>query len=82
MSHPLARRRRPVFLAVRGRGELDQRGDHDIYDGDEIASLLRGLRLAVIALVSAVVTAGLVIGVGETLKVRPQAADLVLISGR
>ena len=61
---------------------MDRRGDHDIYDGDEIASLLKGLRLAVIALVSAVVTAGLVIGVGENLKGHPQPADLVLVSGR
>ena len=61
---------------------MDRRGDHDIYEGDEIASLLKGLRLAVIALVSAVLTAGLVIGVGENLKGRPQPADLVLVSGR
>ena len=60
---------------------MDRRGDNDIYDGDEIASLLKGLRLAVIALVSAVVTAGLVIGVGENLKGHGDAPQLTLVSG-
>ena len=82
MSHPLAQFRRPVVLALRGRGELDRRGEHDIYEGDEIASLLKGLRLAVIALVSAVVTAGLVIGVGENLKSGSETPAFILVSGR
>ncbi|MBN8552084.1 MAG: hypothetical protein J0L52_04200 [Caulobacterales bacterium] len=34
-------------------------------EGDEVAALLRGLRLGVIALIAAVVTAGLVIGIGR-----------------
>ena len=48
----------------------------DFCEGEELAALTHGLRLAVIALVSAAVTAGAVIGAGQTLK--PQAHDLLV----
>ena len=38
---------------------------HRPSEGDEVAALLRGLRLGFIALISAVVMAGLVIGMGD-----------------
>lgn len=44
--------------------------------GDDLAGLVQGLKLAVIALVSAALTAGLVIGAGETL--RPEAHELLV----
>lgn len=40
-------------------------GPQDRNEGDEVAALLRGLRLGFIALMSAVVMAGLVIGIGD-----------------
>ena len=41
------------------------RGPHDRNEGDEVAALLRGLRLGFIALISAAVMASLVIGLGD-----------------
>lgn len=49
------------------------RGEHPV---DDLAGLVQGLRLAVIALVSAAVTAGLVIGAGEA--IRPEAHELLV----
>lgn len=52
----------------------------DADGGDEAAAMAQGLRLMVIALVSAALTAGLVIGAGTALK--PQAHDLLVrVSG-
>lgn len=52
------------------------------YEGDEIAALLRGLKLAVIAVVSAVLTAALVIGWGdhERDRANPYYGDLVTLA--
>jgi len=41
---------------------LDHRESPQGHEGDEVAALLRGLRLGFIALIAAVITAGLVIG--------------------
>lgn len=52
------------------------------YEGDEIAALLRGLKLAVIAVVSAVLTAALVISWGDRERDRanPYYGDLVTLA--
>lgn len=52
------------------------------YDGDEVAALLRGLRLAAIAVGSAVLTAALVIGWGEHEReqANPYYGDLVTLA--
>ena len=59
----------------------DHRSPHR-YEGDEIATLLRGLRLAAIAVVSAVLTAALVIGWGDRERDRanPHYGDLVTLA--
>lgn len=59
------------------RGQLPHR-----YEGDEVAALLRGLKLAVIAVVSAVLTAAVVIGWGERERERanPYYGDLVTLA--
>lgn len=44
---------------------MDQHSQAQRHDGDEIAALLRGLRLGFIALISAAATAAVVIGLGE-----------------
>ena len=52
------------------------------YEGDEVAALLRGLKLAAIAVVSAVLTAALVIGWGdrERHRANPYYGDLITLS--
>lgn len=44
---------------------MDHRESPQGHEGDEVAALLRGLRLGFIALIAAVITAGLVIGLGS-----------------
>ncbi len=44
---------------------MDHREPPQGHEGDEVAALLRGLRLGFIALIAAVLTAGLVIGLGR-----------------
>jgi hypothetical protein len=59
------------------------RGRHPYrYEGDEVAALLRGLKMAVIAVVSAVLTAVLVIGWGDRERDRanPHYGDLVTVA--
>ena len=69
-----------MFPTPSGREQGLDRGRHPHrYEGDEVAALLRGLKLAVIAVVSAVLTAALVIGWGESERDRanPYYGDLV-----
>ena len=66
MRRRLAKVRAPVFLWLPSRGvRLDRGQPPHRYEGDEFAALMRGLKLGVIAVVSAVLTAALVIGWGE-----------------
>ena len=55
---------------------------HDRNQGDEVVALLRGLRLGFIALISAVVMAGLVIGMGDRSRddANPYYGELVRIA--
>ena len=46
---------------------MDHRPNNRRLEGDDVAALLRGLRLGLTALVCAAVTAGLVIGLGRGL---------------
>lgn len=61
---------------------MDRRDEQPAYGSDEVASLLKGLRLAVIALVSAAATAGLVIGLSGGLERQAPTQPLTLISSR
>jgi len=62
---------------------LDQERPEHRHEPDEVTALLRGLRLGFVALVSAVVVAGLVIGWGsrEREQDNPYYGDLVTIAG-
>ena len=71
-----------VVRLLRGKGGADGTVHPVTAQGDEIAALLRGLRLAVIAVVSAVLTAALVIGWGDRERDRanPYYGDLVTLA--
>ena len=61
---------------------MDHRRPPHRYESDEIAALLRGLKLAVIAVASAVLTAALLISWGERERDRanPYYGDLVTLA--